>query len=147
MILKDYLDVALKIESKGYEVYSKLAEEFDGEISELFRTLALQEREHGIIFKKMFEKYEEKEIGKDRDDEERLGYLSSFAELSIFPKLSTDKKPANLREALDMAIAVEKDSILFYGDLLKFFPEDDDALERIIDEEKKHMIELIKSYK
>jgi len=147
MILKDYLDVALKIESKGFEVYSKLSEEFDGEISDLFKDLAEQERQHGVLFKKMFEKYQNMEITPDRDDDERMGYLTSFAELSIFPKLSGEQKPKNLREALDMAVAVEKDSILFYSDLLKFFPEDNQALDKIIDEEKRHMMELIKSYK
>lgn len=146
MELKDLLNVALKIESTGYETYLKLSEENSGEIKELFERLALQEREHAETFKKIFEKDLKGESKDSWIDEENAGYLKAFAEVSIFPKLSPQKKPKSLRESINMAIEVEKDSILFYNDLNEFFP-DKTEIKKIIHEEKKHMMDLLNALK
>lgn len=145
MQLKELLNVALKIESDGYEMYSNLAEENEGDLKKLFSDLAAQEREHQNHFKKIFDKCmeDEKEYA-DWSDDENAGYLMSFAELSIFPKLSGDFKPENVNDAIDMAIEVEKDSIIFYSDLKSYF-KDKETIDNIIAEEKTHLMDLLKS--
>jgi len=145
--LKELLNVALRIESDGYEMYSRLAEENEGELQKLFKDLAIQEREHQKHFKKIFDKCleNEKEYA-DWSDDENAGYLMSFAELSIFPKLSGTKKPENINDAIDMAIEVEKDSILFYTDLKSYF-KSKQTIDQIIAEEKNHLMDLLKSRK
>ncbi len=147
MQLKELLNVALRIESDGYEMYSRLAEENEGELQKLFKDLAIQEREHQKHFKKIFDKCleNEKEYA-DWSDDENAGYLMSFAELSIFPKLSGTKKPENINDAIDMAIEVEKDSILFYTDLKSYF-KSKQTIDQIIAEEKNHLMDLLKSRK
>jgi len=145
--LKELLNVALRIESDGYEMYSRLAEENEGELQKLFKDLAIQEREHQKHFKKIFDKCleNEKEYA-DWSDDENAGYLMSFVELSIFPKLSGTKKPENINDAIDMAIEVEKDSILFYTDLKSYF-KSKQTIDQIIAEEKNHLMDLLKSRK
>ena len=147
MQLKELLNVALKIESDGYEMYSNLAQENEGELQRLFKDLAAQEREHQQRFKKIFDKcMEDQEQHADWTDDENAGYLMSFAELSIFPKLSGNQKPENVNDAIDMAIEVEKDSIIFYSDLKSYF-KDKDTIDQIIAEEKQHLMDLLKSRK
>ncbi|HPF16750.1 MAG TPA: ferritin family protein [Thermotogota bacterium] len=147
MQLKELLNVALRIESDGYEMYSRLAEENEGELQKLFKELAIQEREHQQHFKKIFDKCmeNEKEYA-DWTDDENAGYLMAFAELSIFPKLSGTQKPENINDAIDMAIEVEKDSILFYSDLKSYF-KSKQTIDQIITEEKTHLMDLLRSRK
>ncbi len=147
MELKDLLNVALRIESDGYKQYSKLAEKNTGEMKTLFERLARQEREHQEKFKKIFDKCEkepEKEVNWPMD--ENAGYLMEFAEESIFPKLSEDFAPKNINDAIDMAIGVEKDSIIFYNDLKDFF-KNKETINDVIAEEKKHLMDLLKNRK
>lgn len=147
MQLKELLNVALKIESDGYEMYSNLAQENEGELHKLFKDLAAQEREHQQRFKKIFDQcMEDQAQYTDWTDDENAGYLMSFAELSIFPKLSGNKKPENVNDAIDMAIEVEKDSIIFYSDLKSYF-KDKKTIDQIIAEEKQHLMDLLKSRK
>lgn len=147
MELKDLLNVALKIESDGYEMYSKLAEENEGELKTLFADLADQEREHQKKFKEIFEKAEKEEgTYYSWADDENAGYLMTFAELSIFPKLASGIKANSINDALDFAIGVEKDSIIFYSDLKVYF-KNKETIEKIIAEEKKHLMDLLKSRK
>ena len=147
MQLKELLNVALKIESDGYEMYSKLAEENEGDLKKLFSDLASQEREHQRRFKNIFDKcMDDEKQHADWSDDENAGYLMSFAELSIFPQLSGDVKPDNVNDAIDMAIGVEKDSIIFYSDLKSYF-KDKKTIDEIIAEEKTHLMDLLKSRK
>lgn len=147
MELKDLLNVALKVESDGYELYSKLAGENKGELKTLFTDLAEQERQHQKKFKEIFEKVEKEEGAYyNWADDENAGYLMTFAELSIFPKLAGGFKAESINDALDFAIGVEKDSIIFYSDLKVYF-KNKETIEQIIAEEKNHLMDLLKSRK
>lgn len=142
--INDLLGVALKIEGVGYSFYTKLAERTSDEIKNMFERLALQEKQHVEIFKRMLKKYEGKELGNDWED--TAGYLKSYAEISIFPRLNSEEVPANFKEALDMAMEVEKDSIIFYSDLARYLPSEKIAMDEVIDEERKHLKDLIGLY-
>ncbi len=141
MELQDLLNVALKIESTGYENYSRLAERSSGETAAFFQEMANQEKKHMEIFQDLFKNLPKPSQGQWVDDE-NAGYLMAFAQTSIFPKLKA-QLPHNMNEAVQKAIEVEKDSILFYNDLQVFFPQKE-ALQSIIDEEKRHMKDLLK---
>jgi rubrerythrin len=147
MELKDLLNVALKIESDGYTTYSRLADENEGELKELFSHLAAQEREHQEKFKKIFESVEadEKAVASWAEDD-NAGYLMTFAQMSIFPKLSNASNPETLNDAIDLAVEVEKDSIIFYTDLKIYF-KNKEVIDEVIAEEKKHLLDLLKSRK
>ncbi len=134
---RDLLNIALRIESAGYVYYKDLAEKVSGEVRKLFENLADQERDHSRRFQEILGRYEEDfEVSP-----EVLGYLQALAETSIFPKL-VEKPPEDLKEAVRLAIEVEKDSVLFYSEILNYVPEKK-AVEEIVEEEKKHLRNLL----
>ncbi|MGC9383997.1 MAG: ferritin family protein [Kosmotogaceae bacterium] len=143
--IQELLGIALKVEGTGYSFYNKLAERTEGEKKELFNRLAEQEREHGEIFRKILGKIESDEKS-NRFDDEVAGYLKSLAEVSVFSDNNVDNPPDNLDEAVHIAINVEKDSIVFYSELIDYIPEKS-ALERVINEEKKHLRDLLNEFK
>ncbi|MBT1247902.1 MULTISPECIES: ferritin family protein [unclassified Thermosipho (in: thermotogales)] len=138
MTTSELLGVALKIEGAGYSYYTKLSNISSGKLKELFLELANEEREHAKIFEDILKEHEDENLNLN---EEEIGYLRAFADNIIFPKLNIDKIPQSIKEALKLAIEVEKDSIIFYNDI-KMLILNNDALEKIIEEEKKHMKKL-----
>jgi len=139
----DMLDIALRIESVGYSYYQKLSEKTSGEVKSLFVKLATQEREHAAVFREMLKDADNSLIAKDWED--NVGYLKSYAEISIFHELESIDVPDNINKAISSAVEVEKDSIIFYSDLSSFIP-DCKELKDIIEEERRHLHDLVKLY-
>lgn len=139
MTINELLGVALKIEGAGYSYYEKLSNVSSGALKNLFLELANEEREHAKIFEEILSGFkDEKNLNLN---EEEVGYLKAFAEDVIFPKLTIEKIPTSVKEAIKLAIEVEKDSIIFYNDI-KMLVSDNSAIEKVIEEEKKHMKKL-----
>jgi rubrerythrin len=142
--LSELLSIALNIEAEGYAFYSKLASvQADEPSKKLFQNLAQQEREHQEIFKKLIGEFSEMDSSKDNwVSEEVAGYLKSYANMSIFPTM-TKLKNMNPGEALKLAVEVEKDSILFYSELLPYAGNEKETIKKIISEEKRHLMDLL----
>jgi rubrerythrin len=143
--INELLGIALKIEGAGYSFYKKLAGRTEGERKELFNRLAEQERVHGERFRKILGEFESNEEN-TRFDDEVAGYLKSLAEVSVFSEKDADNPPEKLEDAVRTAINVEKDSIVFYSELINYVPEKS-ALERVINEEKTHLRDLLNEFK
>ncbi|MBN2219484.1 MAG: ferritin family protein [Kosmotogaceae bacterium] len=141
--VSDMLDIALRIESVGYSYYQKLSEETSGEVKSLFVRLAAQEREHAEIFREMLKEAADSPTAHDWED--NVGYLKSYAEISIFPRIESIDVPNNINKAISSAMEVEKDSIIFYSDLYSFLP-DSKELKNIIEEERRHLHDLVMLY-
>ncbi len=139
--LEELLGVALKIEGSGYQFYTTLANRSTGKNKELFKSLAEQERDHMKTFEKIVAQSKEKS-GSQPLNEEAVGYLKIFAETSIFPEIEQDV-PTDFKEALQIALDVEKDSVVFYEELEKYAPQKE-TIERIVEEEKKHFKDILK---
>lgn len=143
--LIDLIDVAVKIEANGYEFYSKLSKKVSGELANVFTNLAEQERDHIQTFRNLVEKYKNLspvELSSWADEEVK-GYLTSYAQVSIFPKLQSNEVPENVEDALKVAIEVEKESIIFYGEIEALVP-DKNLINEVIKEERKHLADLSK---
>jgi len=142
--LSELLSIALNIEAEGYAFYSKLASvQADEPSKQLFQDLAQQEREHQEIFKKLIGEFSELDSSKDNwVSEEVAGYLKSYANMSIFPTM-TKMKNMNPGEALKLAVEVEKDSIIFYSELLPYAGNERETIKKIISEEKRHLMDLL----
>ncbi len=138
--LEELLGVALKIEGSGYEFYTTLANR-GTKNKELFKRLAEQEREHMKTFEKIVAQSKEKS-GLQPLNKEAVGYLKIFAETSIFPEIEQDV-PDDLEEALQIALDVEKDSVVFYEELAKYAPQKE-TIQKIVEEEKKHFKDILK---
>ncbi|KUK80852.1 ferritin [Mesotoga sp. Brook.08.YT.4.2.5.1] len=143
LTVSDMLGIALKIESAGYSYYQKLSERTSGEVRDLFSRLSVQEREHAEIFRDILKNVENEPTAQDWDD--NVGYLKSYAEISIFPRIESSEVPQNMSKAISGAMEVEKDSIIFYSDLASFIPNSKE-LKEIIEEERRHLHDLVKLY-
>jgi rubrerythrin len=110
MKVSDILTVAIRLEEEGERFYRELSEHFNGEIKKTFLELADQERAHAEIFRK---------ISDQENWDEVDSYLAGYAFYEVFPDTSEilRRKDLTLKEVLDIAISVEKDSIILYYEL------------------------------
>lgn len=142
--VNDLVSIAVQIEANGYVFYSKLAKDQQNpELKEFFARLADQERIHQQVFKNLIEQTKQSTSISSWIEDEISGYLKSFAEVSIFPAMEKTKQNLTLQQAIDISINVEKDSIIFYSELLRYIGEQRKTVEIIINEEKKHLIDLL----
>jgi rubrerythrin len=143
----DIMEVAIRIEENGYNFY-KSAEQIAKKENEkkLFAGLAQAE----IAHKKTFEKFLAG-MGESNPSESYEGeygaYLKSYVDNNlIFTKEIMDKQLSGIKDtaaALDFAIQRELDSILYYHEIKKLVPAGQyDAIEKIIEEERKHFLSL-----
>jgi len=142
--LSELLSIALNIEAEGYAFYTNLASaQTDEQSKQLFQNLAQQEREHQEIFKKLINEFSQPDSSKDNwVSEEVAGYLKSYANMSIFPTM-TKMKQMSSTEALKLAVEVEKDSIIFYSELLPYAGNERETIKKVISEEKRHLMDLL----
>jgi rubrerythrin len=144
----EVLDMAIKIERNGAEFYATAAKNFKEEkAKKLLNKLAEWERGHELAFQAMKEdlgEAEKQSMAFDPNDEVRL-YLNAMADRNVF---NVDEAPAKaltgketLQSVLRKALAMEKDSIVFYLGLKEMVPESlgHDKIDHIIHEEMGHI--------
>lgn len=144
---REALKIAAQIERKGERFY-RMAQAVakNGPAEKLLEMLRQQELGHAIRFEKMGEKIE---MMQDTPyDLEANAFLSSIAAEIVFPggvlASLMNKKLETVRDILMHAIASEKDSLLFYYEMLTETEDEEctKVLHEIIAEEKKHLCDL-----
>jgi len=147
----EIFEMAQQIERNGASFYRKAAEGIpDASQKKKLLDLATMEDTHLVTFTKMRDALTEADrqsMVSDPYDEAAL-YLQSIADGYVFDiktdpaELLTGKE--NLAEILNMAIGLEKDSIVFYIGIRAKVPErlGKDKIDRIIAEEMKHVAQL-----
>ena len=142
---KEILDMAVSIEENGLDFYREAVKAVKGsELQKLFTFLAAEEVKHVEYFEglnKLLDESASYNVFDPYLEEESL-YIKALAESNIFVDKDKGKAIASKIEsdndALDWAIGFEKDSILFYTELLSMVRDKDRPLVRtIIGEEKK----------
>ncbi len=143
----EIVEIGIQIEKNGGDFYNVLAEKSrNRKASDLFKFLAGEEKKHIAIFKEILasvKRYEPQEAYPG----EYFAYMNTLASEYVFTQKDKGreiaKKIKSDREALEMGIGFEKDSILFYIGIKEAVPEDE---HRIIDEliiqEKEHLKKL-----
>ena len=141
--------IAMELEEAGRVFYETLAEvSKDDELADLCRNLAVQEANHYKTFKKMSEELVQRP-GSPTSTWDDL----HFAQLLIEEHVLSDPDAAHeatesgdVIGLLETAIQVEKDSVLFYSELLAEVDADDSqAVQEIVDEEKRHVSTLVQA--
>lgn len=144
---REALKIAAQIERKGERFYRMAAGVAkNGPAEKLLEMLRQQELGHAIRFEKMSEKIET--LQDEAYDLEANAFLSAIAAEIVFPggvlASLMNKKLETVRDILMHAISSEKDSLLFYYEMLT--ESEDEAckviLREIIAEEKKHLCDL-----
>jgi rubrerythrin len=142
--------VGMCIEEAGLDFYTKMAEKADDAATKrVFRRLAKDERQH-LAF---FESLELKTAGgmgsrPSEHDADLSKYVCSLVDGGIFKDIAAMERAAKAKfspeRALELALMVEKDAVLYYTEALAANKKgrSREALARLIEEEKGHVVEI-----
>lgn len=145
---KEIIDTAIEIEDLGYNFYKKFSDKFkDKKIKKIFALLADQEMEHKSAFQGILSGLKD---AKGVFTEEYYQYLKAITQHDkVFKDIKDIEKAVKKINApqavLSLALLTEKNSILFYSEIRDMYSADKDsadALNRIIEEERRHVITL-----
>jgi rubrerythrin len=143
----ELLEIALGIERNGAAFYQALADKTKNKNAKaIYEHLASEERKHLNTFQGMLNTLGQYQPPESHAEEYML-YLKSLVDSSVFSNVTEAQQKAEKIsgeiEALDTGIQAEKDSILFYTEMLNFVRQPDHKVViNIIDEEKAHLRQL-----
>lgn len=142
------IQFAASIEQRGVQLYTAAAGKIRQEAARnVLLHLAEQERKHEAAFRRLYLEITEnkKAVPKDIDDE-AAGYISALVSAEVFPAEDDAflQGIETLKDVVAVGLKTEKDSILFYQELMSFGwdSESEQTLSRILQEEKKHLVQL-----
>lgn len=143
---QEIIQMALNIEEDGVQFYRAAADQtFEPNLKELFLQLACEEELHKDVIRKIAD-----ELGAAADqyeDEDAFTYVHWLVHGRVFPE-SADGSAQTPRELLSQAIEREKRTLLFYYDLKDTTgARAQEALNRLIEEEKQHVVKLSQQFK
>lgn len=143
----EIIEMSINIEKNGKDYYETSAGCAKKDIvKEAFLFLAKEEEKHMNTFKEML-KNDESAVSDRIYEDEYEDYLKAFIESNVFTKkkkaCDIAKKMKSDVDAIDMAIASEKDSILFYYELKESAtPKAKKVIDKLIKQEKQHFSKL-----
>ncbi len=150
---EEALKIAIVVEENGRKFHEQMASETeDEELSRLFKDLADEKAKHKETFESMLgetkvergEDLNKKLYGKLEDT-----YLEALADSRVFTpaneKVQAAKQASNRNELISGAISLEKDTMLFFYEILDKArnSEDRELIDKVIEEEKKHIKRFI----
>ncbi len=142
----ELINLAIDIEKRGIVFYDIMARSTENTTArEVFHGLVEMEREHVLVCENM--------LAKNGDDPvlievaEHSVYLKSLIDNAVFNEESVASEMATQvnsdATALELGISMEKDSILFYYEIRERLARPSRVtIDRIIDEEKRHLNQL-----
>ncbi|MDY6836206.1 MAG: ferritin family protein [Chloroflexota bacterium] len=143
----ELIDIAVGIEKNGVAFYETL-QEFakDESTKSIYKRLADMEKTHIDVFEGMRAKLSKYQPEGDYSGEYDQ-YLRSLVNSHVFPNdkvaRETARQVQNDGQALQIAIGAEKDSVLFYIEMRGLVqPADISIVDKVIAEEKSHIVEL-----
>ena len=146
------LEISIQIEKRGEAFYTQAkALAPNAGSREMLEELAGQERDHAATFQAIYNELSKKNQGFDDSylyEPEVSAYLRAIAESSVFPSdehlAEVMEQLKDIREVLQIGIQAEKDSILYYTEMIMNarYVEAKNAFRRLLQEEKKHLIDL-----
>jgi rubrerythrin len=146
----EILKIAEQIERNGIAFYERAAERFQGDEERTLLGLANMERNHERAFASMRRELADADEGLNAFDPEGEAerYLAAFADGKVFD-LKADPvallgRQESVQGILELAIGLEKDSVVFYVAIKEAVPESlgKNRIEKIIKEEMDHIILL-----
>lgn len=137
---------AMRMEENGEKFYRHLSKTMkDRRVKELFTSLADEEIKHKRVFEDLVSKIEKYQPPESYPGE-YFAYLSAYVDNLIFTQRKLEKeleRIENLSTALEFAIRIELDSILYYQEMKNFISEyEHNLLEKVIEEERRHFLRL-----
>ncbi len=143
--VKDILALAVQIESNGEEIYRRaLRRNPSGELAELLSWIAEEEARHGEWFEEMGRKTAPEPVEGTLEKMGRIMLRSSVQDQSFSLDEADLSRADEADRVLAMSIEFEEDTVAFYRMMRPFLedPEAIEALDRIIEEEQRHIEKL-----
>lgn len=143
----EVFQMAERIEKNGAKFYRKAAGFAEGDVSKTLLDLAIMEDSHIAVFAKMREELSDGDVGITTFDPDGLAqsYIEAMTDGVIFDTTIDPSEKITGSESTEMvfniAIGLEKDSIVFYQIMKRVVPEKlgKDKLDEIIAEEVRHI--------
>lgn len=146
--MREVIEMAIATERSGQAFYqnaSKLARE--NSLKELFQYLAEEEEKHLKIFQNFYNTLKEKPEITPYNWEEAKLYLEALVDSEFFASpdkaINLAKKAKDELEVIYAAIEFEKDTLLFFYQILEMIKsQEQELVKKIIEQEKKHIQRL-----
>jgi len=143
----EIVELGIQIEKNGRDFYSTLAKKSkDPSAQEMFRYLAGEEEKHIAAFQGILDSVTKYELPQSYSGD-YAAYMNALASEYIFTQKNKGEAIANStkteRQAIDLGIGFEKDSIIFYEGMKKLVPEHElGIMEKLIAQEQDHLRKL-----
>lgn len=143
----EIVELGIQIEKNGRDFYNAVAgRSKNNKARDIFTYLAAEETKHIAIFKKILDsvnKYEPPEAYPG----EYFAYMNALASQQVFTQkdkgAQAAKNVTSDKQAVELAIGFEKDSIIFYEGIRKMVPEYDyKVVDELITQEQNHLKQL-----
>ena len=145
----DIVELAMQVEKSGEAFYRAVAAKVASpQSSELFEYLADQEVIHYKVFSRLSQSVQDNPFMTDEEWELYVDYLNGTVQSAFFEgpdkALALAETVGDERQAINMAIGFEKETLLFFYDLRDRIPDKDRPyVEKIVQEEKRHIRRLV----
>lgn len=142
-----FLVMAVEMEKVGAAFYDALAQRVKAkDVKAAFSQLAGWEKKHEDVFRDLMVRIGDHALPKSLS-KDTYEYIRRLADSTMFTcdlaKRLTANKPRTDIEATEVGINIEEDSILLYSEIRGMLPHaDQDIIDAIISEEKKHLSEI-----
>jgi rubrerythrin len=144
----EVIEMAVKTEETGHKFYSQVAKKTKSKLlAQLFNFLASEELKHWKAFKKLYNTIKDDPRAMPFNLDEMSLYLKAITDSKFF--LGSDKalsfisKVKTPNALLDYALAFEKETLLFYLEIINFVNRKYKTLvDKIVTQEKHHIRKL-----
>jgi len=141
--------IAMDMEKEGQDFYHKAAALVkDEKLRSIFVLLEEQEKRHGELFYDLHKTFSKIHNLSDEYlyDENVSLYMKALVQNKVFKEyeLNQIKNMNSMKDAIHIGINSEKNSILFYNEIIKNSKSKEiiHVLSMILEEEKKHLVDL-----
>jgi len=146
--IQEIVEIAIEIEKNGEVFYRMLSESANiAPLRDLFKNLSEAEKKHKAKFEEILKSVGGYQISEIYYADEYMGYMKAIADEQVFKKdlsaVDVAKSVKSSKEAIDLAIDFEKDSIIFLHEMQDIIDEDEkDTVKKLLNEERDHIRRL-----
>jgi rubrerythrin len=146
--IQEIIEIAIEIEKNGEAFYRTLVESANtARLRDLFKYLSEEEKKHKVRFEEILKSVGGYQISEIYYATEYMGYMKALADERVFTKdvFAPDivKNLKSSKEAIDLAIGFEKDSIIFLHEMRDMISDPEkETVQRLLNEEREHLRRL-----
>jgi len=141
---REIAEAAVEKEMKRRDFYANVTRlSTNPEMTKLFEFLTAEEDRHVATFMKIRDGVSVEEVRPEEYDADMEAYMDSVVEDRLYSKIGSEdfvQKAIDAKDVFRLAIALEKDAILFFWEFLPYVNDTDKAVVKtLMDEEKGHI--------